>query len=100
MKRSFLRLHFLNELTEPLIRQRVRYADHEDAVVVDLLVEFVALVTHSSFRIGANGSPDWLLLIALKCSNGGIVHKSPGNTHRSRKLGSGGSAKQRNLKSI
>jgi hypothetical protein len=64
MKRCFLRLHFLNELSEPFIRQLVRYAGPKGAVVVDLLVEFGALVTHSSFRIGANGSPDWLLLIS------------------------------------
>src|SRR6476620_790262 len=62
--------------------QLVRYAGHKGAVVVDLLVEFGALVTHSSFRIGANGSPDWLLLI--RCSNGGIVHKSPRPIARNR----------------
>jgi len=73
MKRCFLRLHFLNELSEPFIRQLVRYAGHKGAVVIDLLVEFGALVTHSSFRIGANSSPDWLP--AYKLSNGGIVHK-------------------------
>jgi hypothetical protein len=54
MKRCFLRLHFLNELSEPFIRQLVRYAGHKGAVVIDLLVEFGALFTHSSFRIGAN----------------------------------------------
>jgi hypothetical protein len=73
MKRCFLRLHFLNELSEPFIRQLVSYAGHKGAVVIDLLVEFGALVTHSSFRIGANSSHDWLP--AYKLSNGGIVHK-------------------------
>jgi hypothetical protein len=48
MKRCFLRLHFLNELSERFIRQLVSYADHKGAVVIDLLVEFGALVTHSS----------------------------------------------------
>jgi hypothetical protein len=73
MKRCFLRLHFLNELSDPFIRQLVRYADHEDAVVIDLLVEFGALVTHSSFRIGANSSPDWL--ISSQWWNCSQVHK-------------------------
>jgi hypothetical protein len=36
MKRSFLRLHFLNELSEPFIRQLVRYAGHKGAVVINL----------------------------------------------------------------
>ena len=75
MKRCFLRLHLLNELPEPLIRQLVRYAGHKAAVVIDLLVQFGALVTHSSFRIGANSSPDWLLLISSQMWDCSQVHK-------------------------
>jgi hypothetical protein len=75
MKRSFLRLHFLNELSEPFIRQLVRYAGHKGAVVIDLFVEFGALVTHHSFRIGANSSPDWLPVISSQWRDCSQVHK-------------------------
>jgi hypothetical protein len=75
MKHCFLRLHLLNELSEPFIRQLVCYASHEGAVVTDLLVEFGALVTYGSFPVGANSSPDWLpayIPTARNCDSLGI----------------------------
>ena len=75
MKRSLSRLHFLNELSEPFLRQLVRYAGHKGTVVIHLLVEFGALVTHSSFRIGANSSPDRLPAYKLSMVELFISHK-------------------------
>ena len=37
VKRRFFHLHLLNEPSEPFIRQLVRYAGHEDAVVIVFL---------------------------------------------------------------
>jgi hypothetical protein len=99
MKRSLLRLHLLNELSEPFPRQLVRHAGHKGAVVIDLLVEFGALVTHSSFRIGANSSLDWLP--AYKVSIVELFISAQRKLRRCcRELSSSGGAKQRNLKSI
>jgi hypothetical protein len=83
MKRCFLRLHFLNELSEPFLRQLVCYAGHKGAVVIDLLVEFRALVTHSSFRIGANSSPD--RLPAYKLSMVELFIRTQGKLRRARR---------------
>jgi hypothetical protein len=51
VKRGLLRLHFFNEFFDPLIRERVRYSGHKASIVLDLLVEFDALLTHAWFRI-------------------------------------------------
>jgi hypothetical protein len=50
VKRGLLSLHFFNEFFDPLICQRVRYSGDKASIVLDLLVEFDALLTHAWFR--------------------------------------------------
>jgi hypothetical protein len=50
VKCDFLRLHFFNELCDPFVRQLVGYSGHYPPIVIDLFVEFLALVTHRPFH--------------------------------------------------
>ena len=58
VKRGLQRLHFLNELSDPFDRQLIGYPSHEAPIMIDLLVEFLALVAHWQFRIRAKPSGD------------------------------------------
>jgi hypothetical protein len=53
MKRGFLSLHAVNELSDSFGCLLVGYAEQKASVVLDFLVEFGAFVTHSHFRIRA-----------------------------------------------
>jgi hypothetical protein len=44
---GFLSLHIVDEFSEPINRQLVGYSGHNPSIVLDLLIEFLALVTHS-----------------------------------------------------
>jgi hypothetical protein len=46
MKGGFFSLHILNELLDPLVRQLIGYSAHKNSVVLDLPVNFLALVAH------------------------------------------------------
>ena len=68
MKRGPLGLHVLNELPDSFGRLVIGYAGQKASVVLDLPVEFNALVTHRHFRIRAN-LPYGLMASWLSCSN-------------------------------
>jgi hypothetical protein len=53
MKRGPLGLHVGNELSDSFGCLLVSYAQQKASVVLDLLVEFGALVTHSHFPVRA-----------------------------------------------
>ena len=46
MKGGFFSLHILNKLLDPLVRQLIGYSAHKNSVVLDLPVDFRALVAH------------------------------------------------------
>jgi hypothetical protein len=54
MKPGLLLLQIGDEFSDPLVRQLVRQSRDNASVMLDFLVDLVALVTHGRFRICAN----------------------------------------------
>ena len=67
MKGGFFSLHILNKLLDPLVRQLIGYSAHKSSVVLDLPVDFLALVAH--WPVQKLGGPKGIRPAPSFCSN-------------------------------